>query len=63
MKTREIEWMKLSRITISTLPRHSPSVCKCGSGMEPRIVGRCAECATAEEMNYYLFMRGLRATP
>ncbi|MBZ5662385.1 MAG: hypothetical protein LAO08_18440 [Acidobacteriia bacterium] len=37
--------------------------CDCGSGMEARIRGRCAECATADQMNYFLYVRGLRPTP
>jgi hypothetical protein len=37
--------------------------CDCGSGMEAHIIGRCAECATADQMNYFLYVRGLRETP
>ena len=37
--------------------------CECGSGLEPRILGCCAECATANDVNAYLFVRGLRETP
>ncbi len=37
--------------------------CDCGSGLEPRIVSRCSECASADDVNAFLFMRGLRSCP
>jgi hypothetical protein len=37
--------------------------CDCGSGMEARILGRCAECATADDMNAWLLVQGKRPCP
>jgi len=47
------------------LPRRDPKeeLCDCGSRMEARINGRCAECATADEIHAFLFQRGLRSCP
>jgi hypothetical protein len=43
--------------------RDQIDICPCGSGLEAHINHRCTECATAKEMNYFLFMKGLRQTP
>lgn len=37
-----------------------PEMCDCGSGLDPRISGRCGECASADEVNAWLFLLGLR---
>ena len=41
------------------------ATCDCGSNLEPdpHIDGRCFECATADEMNRWIYKRGLRPCP
>jgi len=41
----------------------SAKICDCGSHMRPLVNDRCANCASADEMNYFLFTKGLRPTP
>ena len=68
MKTRRafLEGLVLSATTALVAPLafgSSADGCGCGSGMDTRIDGRCTECATADEMNRWLFIRGLRPCP
>src|SRR5579863_501002 len=60
------KWLRQIKIKTNSAPAPphvDGTICHCGSGMEARIIGRCAECATTDDMNAYLFVRGMRPCP
>jgi len=64
MNRRKFLGLAVGTAACAVAPLRLPEkICCCGSGMKVLADNRCAECMSAKEMNYFLFMRGLRPTP